>query len=103
MDIILYFFRDKIVGTYYFIYAFLCLFLMFSIIGYLFKQKYAKLEVKLNTSQDNIKKEIKEKKIKESKIKIDEPVNLQQVNESVEVITEQVQNNVIEQSIPEIK
>ena len=31
MDVILYFFRDKIVGIHYFIYAFVCLFLMFSI------------------------------------------------------------------------
>lgn len=51
MDIILYFFRDEISGMYYFIYAFLCLFFMFAIIGYLFKQKYGKLEIKLNTSQ----------------------------------------------------
>lgn len=62
MDIILYFFRDKIAGTYYFIYAFICLMLMFSIIGYLYKQKYAKVEVKLNTSQPK-----KDEKVEPSK------------------------------------
>ena len=54
MEIILYFFRDTISGVHYFIYAFVCLFLMFSIIGYLFKQKYAKLEIKLKSSQPSI-------------------------------------------------
>lgn len=54
MEIILYFFRDTISGVHYFIYAFVCLFLMFSIIGYLFKQKYAKLEIKLKSSQPSV-------------------------------------------------
>lgn len=71
MDVILYFFRDKIVGTHYFIYAFVCLFLMFSIIGYLFKQKYGKLEIILNTSQVKIGKikEIEPKKTRKEKNK----------------------------------
>ena len=54
MEIILYFFRDTISGVHYFIYAFVCLFLMFSIIGYLFKQKYAKVEIKLKSSQPSV-------------------------------------------------
>ena len=54
MEIILYFFRDTISGIHYFIYAFVCLFLMFSIIGYLFKQKYAKVEIKLKSSQPSV-------------------------------------------------
>ena len=51
MDIILYYIRDNIVSVHYFIYAFVCLFLMFSIIGYLFKQKYAKLTINVSSSQ----------------------------------------------------
>ena len=51
MDILLYYIRDNLTGTHYFIYAFILFFFMFSIIGYLFKEKYAKLEIKLDTSQ----------------------------------------------------
>ena len=54
MEVILYFFRDKITGIHYIMYAFGCYFLMFSIIGYLFKQKYLKVEVKLNTSKTQV-------------------------------------------------
>ena len=61
MDVVLYFFRDTLSGTYYFIYCFVCLLLMFSIIGYLFKQKYAKVEIKLNTSQPQQEEKVKEK------------------------------------------
>lgn len=75
MNGILYFFRDKITGIHYIMYAFVCFFLMFSIIGYLFKQKYAKLEIKLNTSKPQVedskdaimaknKKKEKHKKVK---------------------------------------
>ncbi len=53
MDIVLYFFRDTLSGIHYFIYAFIMLFLMFSIIGYLLKQKYGKYDIKLATSQVN--------------------------------------------------
>lgn len=56
MEIILYYIRDHLVGTHYFIYAFILLFLMFSIIGYLFKQKYAKYDIKLATSQSGKEK-----------------------------------------------
>jgi len=49
MEDFLYFIRDKLVGLHYFIYAFALLFFMFAIIGYLFKQKYAKYDIKLNT------------------------------------------------------
>lgn len=55
METILYYIRDNLVGTHYFIYAFILLFFMFSIIGYLFKQKYAKFNIKLATSQSNNK------------------------------------------------
>ena len=51
MDNFLYYIRDNLVGLHYFIYAFILLFFMFAIIGYLFKQKYAKFDIKLNTSQ----------------------------------------------------
>lgn len=61
MDIILYYIRDNIVSVHYFIYAFVCLFLMFAIIGYLFKQKYAKLTINVNSSQQ--KKEVNEEKV----------------------------------------
>lgn len=60
MEIILYFFRDTISGVHYFIYAFVCLFLMFSIIGYLFKQKYAKVEIKLKSSQPSVQATIEQ-------------------------------------------
>ena len=54
METILYYIRDHLTGTHYFIYAFILLFLMFAIIGYLFKQKYGKLDIKLATSQSNV-------------------------------------------------
>ena len=60
MDSILYYIRDNIISVHYFIYAFVCLFLMFAIIGYLFKQKYAKLTINVGSSQQ--KKEAKEEK-----------------------------------------
>lgn len=69
MDSFLYFIRDNLVGIHYFIYAFALLFFMFSIIGYLFKQKYAVYEIKLNTSQGKVddKKDEKTKSKKEIK------------------------------------
>lgn len=60
MEPILYYIRDNIISVHYFIYAFVCLFLMFAIIGYLFKQKYAKLTINVSSSQQ--KKEAKEEK-----------------------------------------
>ena len=53
MDIILYFIRDTISGTFYFIYAFILFILMFAMIGYLLKTKYAKLNIKFSTSQNS--------------------------------------------------
>lgn len=72
METFLYFIRDELSGTHYFIYAFICVVLLFAIIGYLFKQKYAKVEFKLATSQpvtpQPSKKELK-KAAKEAKKK----------------------------------
>ncbi|MBR3660344.1 MAG: hypothetical protein IKN63_00375 [Bacilli bacterium] len=77
MDVILYYIRDNLVGTHYFMYAFVLLFFMFSIIGYLFKQKYGKLDIILNTSQtDNRKKTIETKeKIDNKKTNLKEDKN----------------------------
>lgn len=66
MEVILYFFRDKITGIHYIMYAFGCYFLMFSIIGYLFKQKYLKVEVKLGTSKPQVE-DSKDKEVAHSK------------------------------------
>ncbi len=68
METVLYYIRDHLVGTHYFIYAFILLFLMFSIIGYLFKQKYAKYDIKLATSQDETKKRKEKKGIIDKKV-----------------------------------
>lgn len=85
MNAILYFFRDTISGTYYFIYCFVCLLLMFSIIGYLFKQKYAKVEIKLNTSQPKLDEKVKEKQnqvpksdqiIQKNEVILEKPIQL---------------------------
>ena len=70
METILYFFRDSISGVYYFMYAFVCLMLMFSIIGYLFKQKYTRVELKLNSSQGQPNLETKNKKEQKIDVKI---------------------------------
>lgn len=59
MQTILYFFRDKIVGVHYFMYAFVCILLVFSIIGYLAKLKYGKVQIKLNSSQPSKQEEPK--------------------------------------------
>lgn len=72
MEVILYFFRDSISGIYYVMYAFVCLFLMFSIIGYLFKQKYAKVELKLNSSQPGTKEKTKKQQLDKEKSKEEE-------------------------------
>ena len=72
MEEFLYFIRDKLVGLHYFIYSLILLFFMFAIIGHLFKQKYAKFDIKLNTSQkkvDDEKVETKEDKVKKEEIK----------------------------------
>lgn len=69
METFLYYIRDNLVGTHYFIYAFILFFLMFAIIGYLFKQKYAKYQIKLNTSEELAKAEIKQKAEKNKKEK----------------------------------
>ena len=61
MDTILYFFRDKLVGTHYFIYAFILLYLMFALIGYLLKEKYAKYIIMLAGGQEDAMKRKKEK------------------------------------------
>lgn len=95
MSTILYFFRDSITGVYYFIYVFVCLFLMFSIIGYLFKQKYAKVEIKLNTSQP------KKTDDKQANLDIKKQENNKQINEiPVSVNQNAIDNNKI---IPDLK
>ena len=99
MDAILYYIRDNLVGTHYFIYAFILLFFMFAIIGYLFKQKYGKLDIILNTSQtDNRKKEAdtkektatKEKTVKEEKKKVNKKEK--QVKSNIEEKKNPVEN-----------
>lgn len=92
MDIVLYYIRDNLVGTHYFIYAFILFFLMFSIIGYLFKQKYGKLDIKLATSQS------KNQKDKEEKIKDKNDKSLKKIkNNKVEVQTktDPIKTNVV--------
>ena len=56
MDVVLYFFRDTISGMHYVLYALFLLILLFAIIGYLFKQKYGKLEIKFDTSKSKKEK-----------------------------------------------
>ncbi len=56
MNAILGFFRNTLSGTYYVIYCLVLLTFLFAIVGYLYKQKYAKVEFKLTTSQP--KKEV---------------------------------------------
>ena len=89
MNIILYFFRDTLSGIHYFIYAFILFFLIFSIIGYLLKQKYGKYEIKLATSQS-------EKKVEETpKVQpVVAPVQTTEVNSTT--ITNNNQNVVSE-------
>ena len=73
MNELFYIIRDNLVGTHYFIYCFTLIFFMFSIIGYLFKEKYAKFNIKLANSNElelekddgKIKLGQKEKKVRE--------------------------------------
>ena len=74
MQNFLYYIRDNLVGTHYFIYAFILLFLMFALVGYLFKQKYGKYEIKLNTSQDQKEEDLLKKNTEVNKT-INEIVN----------------------------
>ncbi len=105
MDSFLYFIRDNLIGFHYFIYAFVLLFFMFSLIGYLFKKKYAVYEIKLNTSQGKVdskkeektkfKKEIKnETKISKSDEKKDAKDKIVQKVEEAKAIKKEV-NNVV--------
>jgi len=55
----LYFIRDNLVGTHYFLYAFILSIFMFSLVGYLFKKKYGVLNIKMKSSQENVKEENK--------------------------------------------
>lgn len=96
MDIILYYIRDHLVGTHYFIYAFILLFFMFSIIGYLFKQKYAKFDIKLATSQDSAKKIKKDKKLFTSKKELKNIIdnnNIQQTIKPTTIVSQNINNN----------
>ena len=94
MDIVLYYIRDNLVGTHYFIYAFILFFLMFSIIGYLFKQKYAKFDIKLATSQDSAKKD---KKSKEKMKNLKNNKVVQQTNSVSDAVKTKINN----QTLPE--
>ena len=78
MDIILYYIRDNLVSVHYFLYAFVCLFLMFAIIGYLFKQKYAKLTINVGSSQP--KKELNQNSVNQVKTNAPQVIKNNQVN-----------------------
>ena len=84
MDIILYYIRDNIVSVHYFIYAFVCFFLMFALIGYLYKQKYAKVEIKLNSSQTK-KEEQGENTVAKNTNQINE-IGAQQTSQSIQQV-----------------
>ena len=105
MDQLLYYIRDNLVGTHYFIYAFILFFLMFSLIGHLFKQKYAKYDIKIAGSQDSVKN--KKEKLKNNKNVKDDKVIISQktttVKNNVSVVatnTKQGQVGVTNQQAP---
>ena len=86
MQELLYYIRDNLVGTHYFIYAFILLFFMFALVGYLFKQKYGKYEIKLNTSQGGKKEDTLKKNIEVDKtiVQTANPVDKVPTNVKVE-------------------
>ena len=70
LDMIISLFRDGLSGTRYIIYVIICSTLLFSIVGYLLKQKYGKVEFKVASSAaTQISKPKKEKKVKTKKEK----------------------------------
>ena len=71
MNEFLYYIRDNLVGTHYFIYAFILYFLMFAIIGYLLKEKYAKYDIKLGAAPVKEKKKKVKKEIQLGKNVVD--------------------------------
>ena len=76
MQDVLFYIRDHLVGTHYIIYAFILFFFMFAIIGYLFKEKYAKYEIKLNTSQGKKEEKTQKQTVKSEAViqkKIEKP------------------------------
>ena len=105
METILYFMRDKLSGTFYFIYAFILGIFMFAIIGYLLKEKYGRLDIKFVTNQSTSKeknndanaKNIKEKNIIKSKN--NKALENIDVNSNPVPITNQIQEEV-KNSIP---
>lgn len=94
MDIILTFIRDNLTGINYYIYAFICLFFMFAIIGYLFKQKYAKVEIKLNTTKPKVDSD--NNKVLNMQQSINNIPNNQQITNTNQVVNNQeITNNQI--------
>ncbi len=73
LDAIISLFRDFLSGTRYIIYVLICLTLLFAIVGYMFKQKYGKVEFKMSTGKPADDQEKvptaspKDKKVKKSK------------------------------------
>lgn len=70
MENFLYFIRDEITSVYYIIYVWVLSFLMFSLIGYLFKKKYAKVEMLVASSQNREVTEEEKKNLEEINKKI---------------------------------
>ena len=81
MDIILYFFRDNITGIHYLMYAFVCQFLMFALIGYLYKQKYGKLEIKLSTNKEFPNNKVENVTTNNQQVKPEKTIAITQIQE----------------------
>ena len=92
MDFILYFIRDSLSGTVYFIYTFILLMCIFAIIGYMLKQKYGKLEIKLATSQSAGANQ-ENGEVQETNIQEGQTNNIENNNENT-IIKENVNNEV---------
>lgn len=110
MDDFLYFIRDNLFGTHYFIYTFILSILLFAIIGYLFKEKYGKLEIvfefdqtKTNKQNDSVVKNKKEKVKKglfsSKKVKNNNSDDLEVIGNINDVNTQVNVQTVVEQQI----
>lgn len=110
MDDFLYFIRDNLFGTHYFIYTFILSIFLFDIIGYLFKEKYGKLEIvfefdqtKTNKQNDSVVKNKKEKVKKglfsSKKVKNNNSDDLEVIGNINDVNTQVNVQTVVEQQI----
>ena len=112
LDMIISLFRDGLSGTRYIIYVIICSTLLFSIVGYLLKQKYGKVEFKVATlastaksptSKPKKEKKVKNKKDKKSNVVAGAPQAVSPITQTqTPVVTNPVPSPVVQATQPQV-